>query len=124
MEKFDIKDLARVLKRDHDVSSTATKSTRKIEVKRKEKKPLPKQSDIRTSPLREVINAINTRDDFNSDGCVYIDSGLHEILRHIKLRNKLKVGCLVSWLIEQFIHEHQKEIAVLLRPAKNRFMDT
>jgi len=123
MEKIDIKDLARILKGDHDVSSTETKSKRKIELKQQGKRRLPKQSNMSTSQFEDLINTINTRDDFNSDGCVYIDSGLHEILRHIKLRNKLKVGYMVSWLIEQFIHEHQKEIAVLLRPTKNRFMD-
>ena len=74
-------------------------------------------------PFNELLMHVNNRDDYNSGGCVYIDSDLHEILRHIKLKNKLKVGFLVSWLIEQFVVENQQDISDLLKVKKNKYMD-
>ena len=46
-----------------------------------------------------------------------------DLLRQIKVRNKLKIGYLVSWLIERFIQEHRENIASILKPKENRFME-
>lgn len=123
MEKIDIKALARELKEGHDVPTPGTNSERNVEIKQSKQKRPPKKSTIHASQFEDLVMKVNQRNDFNSDGCVYIDSDLHEVLRHMKLRNKLKVGYLVSWLIEQFILEHHKDIAVLIKPKENRFMD-
>jgi len=123
MEKIDIKALARALKEGHDVSAPGPNSEKNVEIKQPKQKRLPKKSTIHATRIEELMSTINNRDDFNSNGCVYIDTDLHEVLRHLKLRKKLKVGYLVSWLIEQFILEHHEDIATLIKPKGNRFMD-
>ncbi len=122
MEKIDIKALARELKGDGIESKPITSSDKKGDHRPTNKKKSSKTTSDK-SDLLELISKINQRNEYNTEGCVYIDSDIHDLLRQIKVRKKLKIGYLVSWLIEQFIIEHKQEIAALLKPKENRFID-
>ena len=95
--------------------------------KKGDHRPTNKKKSSKTtsdkSDLLELISKINQRNEYNTEGCVYIDSDIHDLLRQIKVRNKLKIGYLVSWLIERFIQEHRENIASILKPKENRFME-
>ena len=86
-------------------------------------KKKPAKASHGNADFHNLISMVNQRNEYNTEGCIYIDSDIHDLLSQIKVRNKLKIGCLVSWLIEQFILEHKQEIAALLQPKENRFID-
>jgi hypothetical protein len=122
MEKIDIKALARELRGDETGTKPNAPLKKKAESNSMTKKKAAKATYDNTG-LLELISKVNQRNDYNTEGCIYIDSDIHDLLRQIKVRKKLKIGYLVSWLIERFIQEHRENIASLLKPAKNRFME-
>ena len=122
MEKIDIKALARELKGEDTESKPITNSDKKEDHRPTNKKKPPVISPNNTDFL-DLISTVNQRIEYNTEGCVYIDSDIHDLLRQIKVRNKLKIGYLVSWLIEQFILKYKGDITSLLKPKENRFMD-
>ena len=121
MTKIDIKALARELKGDGTESKPNTPIEKKVDYTSTNKKKPAGVSPYNTKFL-DLISNINNHNEYNTDGCIYIDSDIHDLLRQIKVRKKLKIGYLVSWLIEQFIMEHKQDIAALLKPKENRFM--
>jgi hypothetical protein len=117
MESLDIKSLTRELKQ--------TVSDPKIDTQNeaKAKKKKGKLPDARATDMDGVVAEVLLRDDFNTDACVYIDSDIHDVLRQLKGRTKLRIGPFISWLLERFILEHQAGISELLKPKANRFIE-
>ena len=122
MEKIDIKALARELKGEGTESKPITTSDKKGNHRPTNKKK-PRVISPNNTDFLDLISKINNHIEYNTEGCVYIDSDIHDLLRQIKVRKKLKIGYLVSWLIERFIQEHRENIASLLKPTENRFME-
>ena len=122
MEKIDIKALARELRGDETGTEPNAPLKKKAASKSLNKKK-PAKASLDSTDFLDLISTVNQRNEYNTEGCVYIDSDIHDLLRQIKVRRKLKIGYLVSWLIEQFILEHKQEIAALLKPKENRFME-
>jgi hypothetical protein len=117
MESLDIKSLTRELKQTVSDPKTETQNDGKI---KKKKEILPK---VKTTDMDAAIAEVQQRDDFNTDACVYIDSDIHDVLRQLKGRTKLRIGPFISWLLERFIREHQASISELLKPKANRFIE-
>ena len=122
MEKIDIKALARELRGDETGPKPHATLKKKAHSKSLNKRKPPVVSPDNADFLN-LISTVNQRNEYNTEGCVYIDLDIHDLLRQIKVRKKLKIGYLVSWLIEQFIQEHKENIASLLKPVENRFME-
>lgn len=117
MENIDIKALARQLKKVGQENYSP-------KVKSKENTPRKKVivTKSKIAHFEDLISQVNERRDFNCIGGVYIDEDLYELLRQLKLRKKLKIGCFVSQLIEQFVNEHQDEIIACLHQKKNKYL--
>ena len=92
MTKIDIKALARELKGDGTESKPNTPIENKAGNPSTNKKKPAGVSPNNTKFL-ELISNINNHNEYNTDGCIYIDSDIHDLLRQIKVRNKLK-----NWL--------------------------
>ena len=122
MEKIDIKALARELRGDDTGTKPNAPLKKKADNKSLNKKKPPPATPGNTD-LLDLISMVNQRNDYNTEGCIYIDSDIHDLLRQVKVRSKLKIGYLVSWLIERFILEHKGDIAALLKSKENRFME-
>jgi hypothetical protein len=116
MESLDIKSLTRELKQTVSDPKTETQNAGKV------KKKKGKVSNVKTQDMDIVIAEVLQRDDFNTEACVYIDSDIHDVLRQLKGRTKLRIGPFISWLLEGFIREHRTDITELLKPKANRFI--
>ncbi len=118
MGKVDIKSLARELKAGQSVSAPAAN---------KSVSPLAKEKPLARKTVNQKWSAllfeIRYRKDLNSKGCVYIDSDLYEVLRLLKLNTGVKMGFLVSYLVERFILEHKEDIRKSLQPKSNRYLE-
>ena len=115
MENIDIKALARQLKKEGNQYQEVVDS-QIPPVKKSTSKKSKKTS------FSQLIDELNKRKDYNCIGGVYIDEDLHELLRQLKVRKKLKIGNFVSWLIEQYVLEHQEEISTAIRRKQNRYI--
>lgn len=118
MGKVDIKALARELKAGQSTLTAPVKKSATPQVK--ETSVARKATNQKWSSL---LVDIQNRKDLNSDGCVYIDSDLYDVLRLLKLNTGVKIGFLVSSLVEQFILEHKGDIQKSLKPKSNRYLE-
>lgn len=119
MEKLDIKALTRELKMaDSNPLTELNENTEKKVPKSKTAIPKDKQKD-----LELLISEASKKEDFNTEACVYIDSEIHDVLRQLKRRTKLRIGPFVSQILEDFILNHKEEITVLLKHKANRFIN-
>jgi len=116
MEKLDIKALARELK----AGSPAPPASESPTVKMKEKALSHKVTNKKWTSL---LDEIRNRKDLNSEGCVYIDSDLYDVLRLLKLNTGVTISFLISTLVEQFILEHKDDIRKSLKPKSNRYLE-
>jgi hypothetical protein len=119
MEPLDIKSLTRELKQAASEPKEFFNESVNRENKKKDKTP----STVKHSKLKTIFGEVATKEEYNTDACVYIDSDIHDVLRQLKSRTKLRIGPFISWLAEAFIREHQKEITALLKRKANRFID-
>ena len=115
MEKLDIKSLAKELKLDA-IDAPPKGKTKSKPGKQPRKSP-------KANGLDAIISEVNEKEGFDTNACVYIDSEIHDVLRRLKARTKLRIGPFISWMLEGFIQEHKEEIAGLLKPTANRFID-
>ena len=109
---MDIKSLANALKNATPVAEPA--ETVKPEQK---SKALPSGTD-----LVSFIQMVNEREDYRLRHSIYIDTEIHEILRQIKSQTRLRIGYLVSVLLEDFILKHKDEIVQLLDKKDKRIL--
>jgi len=119
MESLDIKSLTRELKQAAAEPKEFVKESIEREVKKKGKTP----SGLKHSKLKTIFSEVAKNEEYNTEACVYIDSDIHDVLRQLKSRTKLRIGPFISWLTEAFIREHQKEIIAILKRKTNRFID-
>ena len=118
MENIDIKALARQLKK------ASTESNAKNEEVLKQA-PSPKKITLlktKHSSFDDLIKEVNARKDFNCIGGVYVDEEIYDLLRQLKIRNKLKIGYFVSWLIEQYVMENKNEIIASITKKHNKYL--
>lgn len=115
MGDIDIKALARQLKKEGSQHQEIVGNQITPLKRTTTKKP-------KKTSFNQLISELNNRKDFNCIGGVYIDEDLHELLRQLKLRKKLKIGNFVSWLIEQYVVEHQDEISTAVRRKQNKYL--
>ena len=112
MEKMDIKSLANALK-----NATPVATPGELVKPEQKSKTLPSEAD-----LLSFIRMVNEREDYRLRHSIYIDTGIHEILRQIKSQTRLRIGYLVSVLLEDFILQHKEEIVQLLDKKDKRIL--
>ena len=117
MDKIDIKALARQLKKDGQKNYA-----QEVVLNQDTPQQKPSFTKVKKTSVENLILEVNDRKDFNCIGGVYIDEDLYELLRQLKLKKKLKIGCFVSWLIEQYVTEHQGEIIDTLSQKQNKYL--
>ena len=119
MGTLDIKSLTRELKlAASDPSSTSGEKAQPVV-----KKDTIKPAKAKPGNLDTIFAEVARQQEYNTNACVYIDSEIHDVLRLLKTRTKLRIGPFISWILEGFINEHKGEIAKLLKRKTNRFID-
>lgn len=87
-------------------------------VKSESSRDIPKEF---TEPFTNIntLKKIIDKKNYNKDWIVYIDKELAMILKQLKFRNKIAMGDLCSFLLEQFFKDNKEEIDNLF---KNKYL--
>ena len=71
----------------------------------------------------DFLKEVNAKEHYSVGRYIYVDEDIHEVFNKIKAQTKLKLSHLASFLLEQFILDHQESIKSLLSKKQNKFLD-
>ncbi|ADY38207.1 hypothetical protein Bacsa_3686 (plasmid) [Phocaeicola salanitronis DSM 18170] len=71
--------------------------------------------------LEELVKVIKAKE-YTCKDVIYVDSELKEIFSLLKAKLKIPISPLVSYIIEDWVSKHEKQIIDLINSKKNRFL--
>lgn len=84
--------------------------------------------DPKATPERKVENTFSSilelikEKDYDCKSTLYLDQEVKEVFQMLKSKGKIPIAGLVSYILEQWLIDHQDEIKELLSERKNRFI--
>lgn len=101
--------------------SNETEIRKEVEIKKEisqELKCLPEDSK-----LAAILLKLKDRDKEQSrKGVLYVDDEVKEVFMMLKAKAKIPISSLVSYILEEWLTEHEEEIGTLIKRSKNRFL--
>ena len=73
------------------------------------------------SSIDDLISMLKEKN-YNITDPIKIDADVKEIFRLMKVNAKIPLSSLVSYILEEWIREHEKDIRLLITPKKNRIL--
>ena len=73
------------------------------------------------SSIEELISMLKDKN-YNFADPIKIDADVKEIFRLMKVNAKVPISSLISYILEEWIREHEKDIRLLLTHKKNRLL--
>ena len=89
-------------------------------------KPIQNSHNISENSLSqflEIVRKINSKDQYQIDKFIYVDSDIHEVFTKLKMHTKLRLSYLASYLLEDFIIKHKDSIKEIISQKQNKFLD-
>ena len=80
-------------------------------------------SENSLSQFLEIVRKINSKDQYQIDKFIYVDSDIHEVFTKLKMHTKLRLSYLASYLLEDFIIKHKDSIKEIISQKQNKFLD-
>ena len=73
------------------------------------------------SSIEELISMLKDKN-YNFADPIKIDADVKEIFRLMKVNAKIPISSLISYILEEWIREHEKDIRLLITHKKNRLL--
>lgn len=123
-----VMEIAKALRTDSSpVHTGETEVSKETEVKKEVevKKEISQELEClsKDSELAAILLKLKDRDKEQSrKGVLYVDDEVKEVFMMLKAKAKIPISSLVSYILEDWVKEHEEEIGTLIKRSKNRFL--
>ena len=67
----------------------------------------------------KLIKEVSSLKSYQMDRFIYVDADIHEVFNKLKTHTKLKISYLASYLLVEFIIQHQDAIKTIISKNQN-----
>lgn len=117
-----VMEIAKALRTESSLVNTSeTEVSKETEVKKEISQELECLS--KDSELAAILLKLKDRDKEQSrKGVLYVDDEVKEVFMMLKAKAKIPISSLVSYILEEWLKEHEEEIGTVIKRSKNRFL--